>query len=75
MSSTPRSVSHRDPEEDFATLTELFAVMIESQRGQALSPEDAWINHAQISMKPLLLVLTLVSAEHRSKFSGGRGQT
>lgn len=38
----------RDPEKDFATLIELLAVMIESQRGQALSSDEAWVNHAQI---------------------------
>lgn len=48
MSSTPRPTSHRDPEEDFGTSTELFARMIEAQRSHALSSEDAWMNHAQI---------------------------
>lgn len=48
MPSTGRTPSHRDPERDFATLTDLFAVMIESQRGHPLTPDDAWINHAQI---------------------------
>ncbi|HEK0905489.1 MULTISPECIES: hypothetical protein [Pseudomonas] len=48
MSPTPQSRSQRDSEQDFATLTELFAAMIESQRGQPLTPDDAWINHAQI---------------------------
>lgn len=42
------STPQRDPEQDFSTLTELFAVMIESQRDQPLTPDDAWINHAQI---------------------------
>jgi AraC-like DNA-binding protein len=48
MSSPPHSASKRDPFEDFTILTELFAVMIESQQGQPLSSEDGWINHAQI---------------------------
>jgi len=38
----------RDPAEDFATLIEMLAMVIESQRGQALTPNDVWINHAQI---------------------------
>lgn len=44
----PPNTSQRNPELDLATLTELFAVMIESQRGQTLTKDDAWINHAQI---------------------------
>jgi hypothetical protein len=48
MSSTPHPLSQRDPEQDFATITELFALMIEAQEGQALTPDDAWISHAQI---------------------------
>ncbi|MEN5141143.1 hypothetical protein [Pseudomonas juntendi] len=48
MSSTQPPIPQRDPEQDFAPITELFAAMIESQRGQPLTPDDAWINHAQI---------------------------
>lgn len=48
MSSTLRPASHRDPEEDFGALTELFAMMIEAQRSQVLSSADAWMNDAQI---------------------------
>ncbi|KJK07860.1 DUF5677 domain-containing protein [Pseudomonas tussilaginis] len=48
MSSTPPPISQRDPEQDFATITELFAVMIGTQEGQALTTDDSWINHAQI---------------------------
>ncbi|MBD8730986.1 DUF5677 domain-containing protein [Pseudomonas sp. CFBP 13710] len=48
MPSTGRTPSQRDPEQDFATLTELFAAMIESQHGQPLTPDDAWVNYAQI---------------------------
>lgn len=48
MSSTLRPASHRNPEEDFGTLTELFARMIEAQRKQELSSTDAWMNDAQI---------------------------
>jgi len=46
--SNPASGSQRDPEQDFAIITELFASMIEAQEGQALTPDDAWINHAQV---------------------------
>lgn len=48
MSLTQRPTSHRDPQEDFGTLTELFARMIEAQRSQVLSSADAWMNDAQI---------------------------
>lgn len=48
MSSTLPPASHRDPGEDFGTLTELFARMIEAQRSQILNSEDAWMNDAQI---------------------------
>jgi hypothetical protein len=48
MPSTGRTPFQRDPEQDFATLTELFAAMIESQHGQLLTPDDAWVNHTQI---------------------------
>lgn len=48
MPSTGRTPSQRDPEQDFATITELFAAMIGAQEGQALATDDAWINHAQI---------------------------
>lgn len=44
----PTPKSHRDPEEDFGTLIELFARMVEAQRGQVLSSADAWMNDAQI---------------------------
>jgi len=48
MQSSNRTPAPRDPEQDFATITELFASMIEAQEGQALTPDGAWINHAQI---------------------------
>lgn len=48
MPSTGRTPSQRDPEQDFATLTELFAAMIESQHGQPLTPDEASVNYAQI---------------------------
>ncbi len=48
MPSTGHTPSQRDPEQDFATITELFAAMIGAQEGQALATDDAWVNHAQI---------------------------
>lgn len=47
-----RMLQHK-PEQDFIVLIELFAEMIESQRLEILSSEEAWSNHAQILAEKL----------------------
>lgn len=75
MSPTPLSGSQRDPEQDFATITELFASMIEAQEGQELSPDDAWINHAQILAMKLFkqaCSVRVIINPTRVDFEGGK---
>lgn len=75
MSPAPLSGSQRDPEQDFATITELFASMIEAQEGQELSPDDAWINHAQILAMKLFkqaCSVRVIINPTRVDFEGGK---